>query len=182
MKHAKGVLVLAFLLVFLFFLSSRAEYKHQFTGTSKCRVCHMSKEKGDQYGVWKNSKHAQAYQTLATEEAQKAAAKAGKTDKPPQENPACLKCHVAGWDAPPEMLGPKYDKTEGVTCESCHGPGKDYSTLKVMKDKELATQNGLILKKQETCPACHNKESPTYKPFSWDTYWPKVAHKNPQTP
>ncbi|HUU26393.1 MAG TPA: cytochrome c family protein [archaeon] len=181
MKHFAGLLMTALILVFLLSFSARAEYKHQFVGASKCRVCHMSKKKGDQYGVWKESKHTKAYETLITEEAKKAAEKAGKADKPPQENPACLKCHVAGWDAPAEMLDTKYDKTEGVSCEACHGPGKDYSKLSVMQDKELAIQNGLIIPKKEDCLTCHNQESPTYKPFDYDTFWPKIAHDNPET-
>ena len=114
-------------------------------------------------------------------EAEKAAKKAGKADKPPAENPACLKCHVTGWDAPDDLKGPKWDKTEGVTCEACHGAGGDYSPMKVMKDKELALQKGLVIPKKEHCRKCHNKESPTYKPFDFDTFWKKIAHDNPLT-
>ena len=179
MKRFVSTLVPALILLFVLSLTVRAEYEHAFIGASKCRVCHMSKKKGAQYGVWKESKHAQAYQTLTTEEANAVAGKAGKGDKPPAENPACLKCHVTGWDAPAELKDTKYDQTEGVTCEGCHGPGKDYFKISVMKDREQAIQKGLVIPKKESCLTCHSKESPTYKPFDYDTFWSKIAHDIP---
>ena len=179
MRRVLGSAAGALILVFVFCISSgAAEAQPKFIGVARCKICHMSKKKGNQYGVWKNSKHAQAYQVLTTEEAEKAAKKA---DKPPAENPACLKCHVTGWDAPDDLKGSKWDKTEGVTCEACHGAGGDYSPMKVMKDKELALQKGLVIPKKEHCQKCHNKESPTYKPFDFDTFWKKIAHDNPLT-
>lgn len=181
MNRLSGAVLSALIPVFLLSFSLKAEYKHAFNGASKCRVCHMSKKKGDQYGVWKQSEHANAYLVLTTPEAKAAAEKAGQAGKPPQENPACLKCHVTAWDAPAELLGTKYSKEEGIGCESCHGPGKDYSPIKIMKDKALAVENGLIIPKKEDCLKCHNKESPTYKPFDFDTFWAKIAHDNPLT-
>jgi len=181
MNHYSGAVLSALILVFLISLSVKAEYKHAFTGASKCRVCHMSEKKGNQYGVWKETKHASAYLTLGTAESKAVAEKAGQGAKPPQENPACLKCHLTAWDAPAELLGTKYSREEGVGCESCHGPGKDYSTIKIMKDQALAVENGLIIPKKEDCLKCHNKESPTYKPFDFDTFWAKIVHDNPLT-
>ena len=169
----------ALVMVFIISLTVRAEYKHAFVGASKCRTCHMSKKKGDQYGVWKSSKHAKAYETLLTEESKKAAEKAGHGGKAPEENPFCLKCHVTGWDAPAELLGSKYSREEGVTCETCHGPGKDYSPIKIMRDKTAAVENGLIFSKKEDCLTCHNEESPTFKAFDYEAAWKEVAHNNP---
>ena len=182
MRRLMGIFLPAVTLVFLLSLPAGADYKHNFTGASKCRICHMSAKKGDQFGVWKASKHALAYQTLTTPEAKVAAEKVGQGGKNPAENPACLKCHVTGWDAPAEKLGAKYDKTEGVGCESCHGPGEDYSPIKIMKDKALAMAAGMTLPKKEDCVKCHNKESPSYKPFDYDTFYKKIAHDNPETP
>ena len=181
MNRLSGAILSALILVFLLSLSINAEYKHAFTGAIKCRICHMSKKKGNQYGVWKAASHAQAYTTLTTPEAKEVAKKAGQGDKPPQENPACLKCHVTAWDAPAELLGTKYSKEEGVGCESCHGAGKDYSPIKIMKDRDLSIENGLVLPTKEVCAKCHNKESPTYKPFDFDTFWAKIVHDNPLT-
>ncbi len=179
MIRFSGAVLPGLILTFLLSLSLEAEYKHAFTGASKCRVCHMSKKKGSQYGVWKESKHANAYLTLTAPEAKAVAGKAGQGGKPPQETPACLKCHVTAWDAPAELLGSRYSREEGVTCESCHGPGKDYSPIKIMRDQALAVENGLIIPKKEDCLKCHNKESPTYKPFDFDTFWAEIVHDNP---
>ena len=107
MKRLTGLLLPAITLVFLLSLPARADYNHNFTGASKCRVCHMSAKKGDQFGVWKASKHAQAYQVLTTPEAKAVAEKAGQGGKNPAENPACIKCHITGWDAPAAKLGAK---------------------------------------------------------------------------
>ncbi len=40
-----------------------------YVGTDKCKVCHKSKKKGNQYGKWLESGHAKAWATLATDEA-----------------------------------------------------------------------------------------------------------------
>ena len=54
--------------------------------------------------------------------------------------------------------------------------------MKIMKDKALAIQNGLVIPEEKTCKTCHNEKSPTYKPFKWDTFWPQIVHDNPETP
>ena len=155
---------------------SAATYAHSFEGSQKCKICHMSPKKGNQFKVWQDSKHAQAFATLQTEEANKLSG-----EKPAAENPKCLKCHVTGFDAPADKKGAKYDQADGVSCEGCHGPGSDYSPMKVMKDKAVAIQNGLVIPDEKTCKTCHNEESPTYKAFDFKTFWPKVAHDNPLT-
>jgi len=177
MKRLAAAAVAGALLVFMISAAAQAEYKHQFIGAAKCKVCHMSKKKGSQFKIWQETKHAKAYETLATDKAKALA----KGDKSPQEDPACLKCHVTAWDAPAGMLGPKYDKADGVSCETCHGAGKDYSKMKIMKDREQSVANGLILPKKEDCLKCHNKESPTYKPFDYAKFWAKIVHDNPLT-
>ncbi|MCE5270599.1 cytochrome c family protein [bacterium] len=160
-------------------LAGAATYQHKFTGASKCKVCHMAEKKGNQYGVWSGSSHAKAFTVLATDEAKAVAKKAGVAD--PQTDKGCLSCHVTGFDAPAEMKGPKYAQEEGVTCESCHGPGEDYSPLKVMKDKAAAVAAGLKVPDEKTCKQCHNEKSPTYKPFNYATFWAKIKHDNPLT-
>lgn len=166
----------------LFFLIAAAsgQSKHKYTGSEKCRVCHMSAKKGDQYGVWKKSPHAKAFETLASAQSKEIAKKMGIAD--PQKDMACLKCHVTGASDPAELKGDRFNQSEGVGCEACHGAGEDYSPLKIMRDRELSIQNGLLIPDEKTCKQCHNEESPTYKPFDWATFWPQVAHDNPETP
>jgi hypothetical protein len=128
---------------------------HKYTGVSKCKMCHSSEAKGNQYKHWLDSKHAKAYETLST-----AVAK--------QE---CLKCHVT-------IAG---EEANGVQCESCHGPGSDYKSLSVMQDKEKAIAAGLIMPTKEVCVSCHNEESPNYVEFNYDEFYKKIAHPAPKS-
>jgi hypothetical protein len=150
---------------------------HAFIGSDKCKMCHHSSKKGAQYTKWKESDHAKAYETLASDEAKKIAAEKGLGD--PQKADECLKCHITGHGAPAEMLTDKYKIEEGVGCEACHGAGGGYWKMTVMKDREASIAKGMIVPDEGTCKTCHNEESPTYKPFSWDEKYPKVAHPNP---
>ncbi len=70
-------------------------------------------------------------------------------------------------------------KLEGVQCEVCHGPGEKYKDVKIMKDKALAVQNGLIVPDEKTCLSCHNnKAAPTFKEGAWDynKYYGEIKH------
>jgi hypothetical protein len=150
-----------------------------YAGVNRCKVCHETTEMGDQYSVWANSKHAQAFQTLMTEEAVNIAKEWGLANLP-HEAPECLTCHVTGYNDPDAEFGSKFDLTQGVQCESCHGPGEFYRKEAIMCDQDLAMENGLILPKPEDCLACHNEKSPRYKPFDYDEYYAKIEHhKNP---
>ena len=42
---------------------------HKYIGVKKCGMCHKSEAKGNQLGQWKESKHAKAFETLASEAA-----------------------------------------------------------------------------------------------------------------
>jgi hypothetical protein len=156
--------------------------KHQFQGAAKCKMCHNTAAQGKIFDKWMASKHAQAFTTLASEEAKKIGTAKGIAD--PQKADACLKCHVTGHGAAAELLGTKYLATEGVTCESCHGAGGDYWKNDVMKAVAAGTMKadsvGLVVKPDEkTCVRCHNAESPTFKAFAFKDYWPKIEHSIP---
>jgi cytochrome c554/c'-like protein len=149
-----------------------------FIGAGQCRLCHNAPTTGTQYDRWAQSPHARAFETLGTPEAKKIAAEKGIAD--PQKAEACLKCHLTAYDAPPERLKQRYAVKDGVSCESCHGPGGDYWPLNVMKDRGKATAAGLIIPNEKTCLRCHNAESPRPKPFDFKTAFAQIAHPNPQ--
>ena len=151
---------------------------HAYVGVEKCKLCHNTPAKGAQYTQWTKSQHAQAYQILGSEEAKKVGATKGVAD--PQNAPECLRCHVTGHGAPADKLTQKYRKEDGVTCESCHGPGGDYLKLEVMKDQKQSVAAGLVIPNEQTCLGCHNPENPTHKGFDFKTAFPKIAHANPQ--
>jgi hypothetical protein len=60
------------------------------------------------------------------------------------------------------MVSMKFDRTAGVQCESCHGPGKDYRKKKIMIDPELSAAKGLLPQSEKVCVVCHNDESPAW--------------------
>jgi len=152
-----------------------AKVVHKYIGTTKCKMCHNSEKKGKIYDKWAATKHATAYATLTNEESKKIAKEMKIED--PQKEGKCLKCHVTGYG---EATGDKYSMEEGVTCEACHGPGEHYWSMKVMKDKKLALEKGLVEPTEELCVACHNKESPTYKPIKYEEAYKQVEHHPPK--
>jgi hypothetical protein len=142
--------------------ASAADAEHDYVGVLKCKTCHKKEGIGNQYGLWQDTKHATAYETLASDQAKKWAAEAGVDD--PQTDDKCVKCHVTAHGVPEERLSKKFDKTLGVQCESCHGAGKDYRKKKIMIDLDLAKSKGLKIPEAEDCMTCHNDESPAWKP------------------
>ena len=155
-----------------------AKVAHKYIGADKCKACHMSEAKGNQYGVWLKSAHAKAYEVLAGEKAL-AYAKEKSMAKPPQETAECLACHVTGAGKAADLFEATFKKEQGVSCESCHGPGSDYKDMKIMKDQAAAMAAGLILPDEKTCTGCHNDKSPTFKGFDFKEYSAKIAHANP---
>lgn len=153
----------------------------KYVGIKSCAaVCHKGDSKGKQLEIWQDSKHSQAFINLQTPEADQIAKDKGFSTSA-AETPLCIKCHVLGKDIDMEELEDTFDKTQGVQCESCHGPGSEYKRITVMKDKQQAIANGLILPDNgaEFCRTCHNSDSPTFKSFDYDEYWAKIKHTDP---
>ena len=148
---------------------------HQLVGSPKCKACHRTKT-GDQWTIWTESAHAKAFETLASEESKAIAAEKGLGD--PQKEAECLKCHATraflGCEVTVSDKG-KYNHSEGVGCEACHGAGSDFK--KVMKDHEAAVLAGLATDLgEELCRKCHNEESPTFESFDYATQWAAIEH------
>ncbi|MBD3170825.1 MAG: cytochrome C554 [candidate division Zixibacteria bacterium] len=151
----------------------------KYVGVSKCKMCHKMEKYGNSYGVWENSLHAKAFETLGTEKAKENGKKHGIDD--PQKSEKCLKCHVTGYDAPADAKAESYSMEEGVTCEACHGPGSDYKSMKIMKDREAAIANGLIVGDKETCLNCHIPEgNDFYVEFDYEKFYEKIKHEIPE--
>jgi len=177
MKNVK--MIIAMMLVIAYTLAAQTP---QYIGADKCKMCHMSKAKGDAYGIWKASKHASAFTTLASPEAKAIGKKMGIED--PQKSPKCLKCHVTGFSAPATAKAATYKQEDGVGCETCHGAGSLYKDMKVMKALTAGTQDakavGYSKGDKSKCVSCHNQESPTYKPFKVEEAYKKIAHPTPK--
>ncbi len=182
MKLLKLFTALLFLFTFAFSPVNLAQKKaHKYVGAKKCGMCHRSKKRGGQYQIWKASKHAKAYKTLQTAEADKISMK--KDGKKAVDNPNCLKCHATAYNVDKSLVKKSFKVEDGVQCETCHGPGSDYKKMSVMKNKQKAIANGLKLYNDpgsELCTKCHNPESPFYKKFNFDKFWAKIKHPLPK--
>lgn len=174
------ILFLVALISAPFFLI-QAQNDFSYVGVETCGMCHKTEKQGSQLSIWKNSAHSKAFETLKTEKANKIATEKGfKTAA--VETPECLKCHVTGYNVDASMLGKKFKVEDGVQCETCHGPGSAYKDMKVMKDKDLAVKNGLVMneKIEDFCIGCHNAESPTFVDMNIEEAWQKIKHSIPE--
>jgi len=154
----------------------------KYEGVKKCKFCHKGERSGKQFELWQASKHAHAYLTLAGASAQKVAAERGLKENP-QTAKECVVCHVTGFHATAEQQGIALTLEEGVSCESCHGPGSEYKSNSIMKgifSGELKGEDyGLIQPNEALCIRCHNKNSPFYKKFIYEEEVKKVLHPVP---
>lgn len=150
--------------LFLFIGTSFAQ-DYEYIGAKKCKMCHNKPEKGEQYKKWTESKHSKAMEVLSDAE---------------KEDPNCTKCHSTAASVDEDLLTEYITVEEGVSCESCHGPGSVYKNIKIMKDREQSIANGLVLPTEEVCLKCHNDESPNFKGFNFEEYVAKISHAYPE--
>lgn len=154
--------------------------EHDYVGVRKCALCHKKEAAGSQYPIWKETAHAKAFDTLGTEEAKALAQKLGIED--PQQSGKCLRCHSTAYAFGEQRVTNVIPVEEGLSCETCHGPGKDYMKLKTMKNREKAVAAGLIIPNEQTCLKCHNQTAPNVKPFDFHESWEKIKHPVPEKP
>jgi hypothetical protein len=148
-------------------------------GVKNCKMCHSKEDTGNQYAKWKETKHAKAFETLGTPAAREAGAKLGVED--PQKSGKCLKCHATAYYYTETSQTDKLTPEDGVTCESCHGPGKNYKAKETMESREKSIAGGLIHPATKSCVNCHNPESPTHKgDFNAEEMAKKIEHPNPK--
>jgi hypothetical protein len=159
MNFKKLIFVLGIALLFASFVSAQNKY----IGAAKCKMCHNKEEKGEQYNKWAAGPHAKAMASLKGADA---------------TNPKCLKCHSTAASVDQSLVG-GITVAEGVSCETCHGPGSGYKVATTMKDKAKSIAAGMIVPDEKLCRKCHNKESPNYKEFNYAEYSKKVSHKDP---
>jgi hypothetical protein len=168
-------LVLALCLVF-FTGNLLTAQGFEYIGAAKCKMCHNKPATGEQYKLWSEKLHANAMKSLSNEKSMTYAKEHGIAD--PTKEPSCVKCHSTYGQIDQSLnLGIKIE--EGVSCETCHGPGSKYKTNTIMKDRAKAIDNGLIVPDQKLCEGCHNNDNPFYKPFNYQEALKKIAHPNP---
>jgi hypothetical protein len=167
-----------------------------YVGTKTCAMCHKKDEVGNQFGKWQESAHAKAFEVLGSAEGKAAGAKAGVAD--PQKSGKCLKCHSTAYNFTEELQVKGEDggtakivPEDGVTCESCHGAGKNYKSKSVMEDRNKCIEGGMVYPATKSCAQCHNEQSPTWKAdryttkdgkkvgFDADVAYEKIKHPKP---
>lgn len=147
-----------------------------YIGAAKCKMCHNKTTTGKQYDKWVNGPHAKALESLSNAKSLEYA-KANNIADPTKEK-SCLKCHSTYHSASEDLML-TLKESEGVSCESCHGPGSKYKSPSVMKSHEKSVAAGLIVPDKALCVKCHNKENPFHVPFDYEARLKDIAHPNP---
>ena len=173
MLNKKNLLLICLSLLVVNVLSAQT---FKYIGAEKCKTCHNKPASGDQYVKWAASKHAKALASLSSQASKDYAKKNGIADA--SKEPKCLKCHTT-FDYVAENLRSGITAAEGVSCESCHGPGSVYKSPVIMRNKKQAMANGLVEPKSELCVKCHNKENPFFKEFNYEAAKAKITHPDP---
>ncbi|RJR16441.1 MAG: hypothetical protein C4581_10130 [Nitrospiraceae bacterium] len=157
-KKISGAFLSLILITFFVSAASAAEY----IGAKKCKACHMK-----QFKSWSETTMAKSFENLKAGVKADEKKKAGLDPAKDYTNDKdCLKCHTTGYGEPGGFVS--LEKTPDlidVQCESCHGPGADFSQI-MKKDKQFklvdVKKAGLSLpsEKENNCMDCHGKDSP----------------------
>ena len=130
----------------------------KYVGLTKCAACHF-----DQYKDWKSSNHAKAFDILPVKY---------------RRDAKCLSCHTTGGHGggPQAVISPD----QGVSCESCHGPGSAHASQALQFVNEPITEEGLrqlrgkIQRIDMTqCIGCHVSKAHKKHP-AFDRSWSQV--------
>src|ERR1700723_4053710 len=140
----------------------------QYTGPGSCApaTCHgsVSQRKDNrvlqnEYSTWiVKDKHSKAYASLQGNVGERMAAILGVGKA--ESAPTCLACHAL--DVPAAQRARTFDLSEGVSCESCHGPAaawlgphteSDWTHEKSVAAGMYDTRN--LTKRSEKCLSCH---------------------------
>lgn len=172
----KKILIVSIAIVTIIIIASLFSKEFTYVWAEQCKVCHKTEKQGMQHPIWVESGHSKSFTALTSEKAI-ASAKEKELVPLPPENPECLKCHAPLSNKAPEL------RQEGVTCEVCHGPGSEYKKISVMKNREEAVKNGLIVYEstdaiKAQCLKCH--ENAHEKEFNFAAAWDKIKHPIPE--
>jgi hypothetical protein len=176
----------------------------KFLGSQTCgsSSCHGGAgDKSNQYTLWSTHDfhHARPYATLETARSERLAEvlKIGN----PTTSPRCTVCHAPFQTVPSERLGHDAKITEGVSCETCHGPAENWIRSHTRPDYKHADRvaagmsdlNNLYVR-ANTCVACHQNIDPEIRAaghpeliFEMDgqsvampRHWPRSPEEGPK--
>ena len=147
--------------------------QNKYTGAASCSAsnCHGSTKpkadfpKLDESVQWaKKDRHAQAYAALLNEKLKSGVSPSkiakGLNLAKAEASERCLTCHAV--NVPVALRGPKFDVTEGVHCDGCHGPAEKWLEPHAEKGwtHEQSVKVGMydtknLLLRAEKCVSCH---------------------------
>ena len=147
---------------FTTFAAAKDSPKIGYTGAETCKKCHRKT-----WRSWNKTKMAQSFDILKPNSRIDAKKKADlDPNRDYSKDRKCLPCHTTGYGQPGGFVS--VEKTPllvGVQCESCHGPGKECSTIMELRGRTYELQElmeaGLRPKPVTVCSTCHNADSPT---------------------
>jgi hypothetical protein len=104
--------------------------KHMGVATCSSTVCHGSVKQlearsvlQNEYVTWTNfDPHSRAYKILFDEKSTRMAKALGLRSA--SQAPECLNCHTD--NVAPAMRGPKFQISDGIQCETCHGGAENW--------------------------------------------------------
>ena len=107
------------------------DYKHLGAATCGGSNCHAAAKpsaksavRQDEYFVWEGKDaHSNAFKLLQTDAGKRIAANLGM--KAAHEEPACLTCHADF--VPDKLRAMRYQVSDGVACEGCHGGAQEWN-------------------------------------------------------
>ncbi len=181
MKRLAFLVVIAAMAAPLVFISRGAPAKPVYVGARVCASCHEGPGMGHQYSKWLLSKHAQAYAALSKPESWEIAKISGLREAP-WEAAICLGCHSTAFGADERDVDKEtFRREDGLQCEGCHGPGSEYATEAVMRDKKAAMAAGLKMSTRDDCLVCHMEKGSHIAVLSnptvnIDEAWKQIAH------
>lgn len=142
------------------------DYKHMGVASCATSVCHgkLAPQNDrdvalNEYRIWQQEdRHAQAYRTLELAESKRIAANLGLPSATAAK--ICLDCHAD--NVPAAMRGPKFQISDGIGCEGCHGGAQKWLESHA---SETATHKDNVargmypteqpLKRVQVCLGCH---------------------------
>jgi len=161
--------ILCSLLAMPVFLSAGQDGLSKFIGPGSCAAtsCHGSVKPvpgsrilQNEYSTWiLQDKHSRAYQALTSDVGERMA-RILKLGSRAEDAPKCLMCHALY--TTPGQRGRPFEISEGVSCESCHGPASawlgPHTTREWAHEKSVAagmTDTRNIIVRTKKCLECH---------------------------
>jgi len=147
--------------------ATAGESIHQGVATCASTLCHGSAKplsahtvQQNEYVTWSHfDPHSKAYRLLLEPRSQRIAERLGIG--PAHEAKVCLDCHAE--NVPPSQRGPRFQLTDGIGCESCHGAAEGWlathdDTPRVSHKDNIAAGLYPIADPQaraQVCVTCH---------------------------